>query len=348
MGFYFEALLFFCFFSSICGGGYKDGYGNYNSVILSTVTVTSTEVWSLKVDCWLVSSNWQLQLTQVHPTTITVWNTVTETNINTQSVTQTLTSIEVVPTTYVWVSTEIIDNTQTLEHTLTATETQTQTNVYTQTATQTDTATATIQETTTNFATVTQLSTVVQPTTFTSVWVSTQVIDNVNFQCFCCCHIPVLIFELINRLWQSSRLKRTLSHPCPPPSQLPLRQRRRPTPSPSLRSVLMSNPLPLPRFGWRPRLLIMWALGVIQNLGGTFYVNDRLRSLFRALPRPRHTMWPTYKQSPTSRLPPLPLLPPQQLLRFIRKPLSLSASARFVSVKYGIWINKINSVSFFI
>ena len=84
------------------------------------------------------------------------------------------------PTTYVWLSSEIIDNTQTLKYTLTATETQTQTNNYTRTATETDTATAIIQETATDFATVTQLGTVVQPTTFVSVWVSTQVMDDVS------------------------------------------------------------------------------------------------------------------------------------------------------------------------
>ena len=114
-------------------------------------------------------------LTQAVPTTITKFDTITKTDVDVQSVTQTNIS------TYVWVSTEIINNTQTVEHTLTATETQTQINNYTQTATESLTATETIQETKTDFATVTQLSTVVDPTTFVSVWVSTQVMNDVSF-----------------------------------------------------------------------------------------------------------------------------------------------------------------------
>ena len=146
-------------------------YNNNHTGVIITVTVTSTKV-CFKRSFFSLSLDWRFHLTQVLPTTITKWNTVTETDENAKSVTQTKTSI---------LSTEIINNTQTLEHTLTATETQTQTNNYTQTATKTDTATATIQETTTDFATVTQLSTVVQPTTFTSIWVSTQVMNDVSF-----------------------------------------------------------------------------------------------------------------------------------------------------------------------
>lgn len=40
--------------------------------------------------------------------------------------------------------------------------------------------TATVTDVMTDFMTVTQVSTVVQPTTITSVYVSTQVIDNVS------------------------------------------------------------------------------------------------------------------------------------------------------------------------
>ena len=108
------------------------------------------------------------------PTTITKWETVTKTDLDVNSVTHTNAS------TYVWVYTEIINNTQTLDYALTATETQTQSNIYIQTATETDTATTSIQETPTDFATVTQLSTVVEPTTFVSVWVSTQVMNDVS------------------------------------------------------------------------------------------------------------------------------------------------------------------------
>ena len=77
-------------------------------------------------------------------------------------------------------STEIINNTQTLEYT----------NIYTETATETDIVTATIQETTTDLATVTQLNTIVEPTTLVSVWVSTQVMNDVSFK--------FLIFFLIS------------------------------------------------------------------------------------------------------------------------------------------------------
>jgi hypothetical protein len=67
----------------------------------------------------------------------------------------------------------------------------------TQTATVTDMMTrfetATLTQIMTDMVTVTDVSTVIQPTTYVSVWVKTQVIDNVcttNFDIF-----PILIFD---------------------------------------------------------------------------------------------------------------------------------------------------------
>ena len=60
---------------------------------------------------------------------------------------------------------------------------QTKTLLETQTATVTDSftsvQTATVTDTMTDFMTVTQISTVVQPTTFVSVYVSTDIVDEV-------------------------------------------------------------------------------------------------------------------------------------------------------------------------
>jgi hypothetical protein len=62
---------------------------------------------------------------------------------------------------------------------------QTKTLVETNTATVTDKMTFVHTATQTQFetekVTVTQLSTVVQPTTYTSIWIKTDVIDNVRF-----------------------------------------------------------------------------------------------------------------------------------------------------------------------
>ena len=74
-----------------------------------------------------------------------------------------------------------MDHTKTQEYTLTATETSTQINIYTMTQTETDTATQTVSETYTDFVTRTELSTIIQPTTYTSVYISTDIIDNVSF-----------------------------------------------------------------------------------------------------------------------------------------------------------------------
>lgn len=157
-------------------GGYCNGQTvtMYNTIYQTVVSMTLLGAWQR----YHVP---QQTATQTVPYTVTVKETQTVEMTQTQQVTQTqiYTSVEVVPTTRVWVSTEIIDNTKTVDHTLTATETMVQTNVYTQTDVQTATATETLKQTQTDFVTMTEMQTVVLPTTYTKVWVSTQVIDNV-------------------------------------------------------------------------------------------------------------------------------------------------------------------------
>lgn len=102
----------------------------------------------------------------------TLTDTATETihQVETQFLTQTEVQTIVEPTTYVsvWVSTAVIDNTLTQFETQTATLTEQFTHLQTAFVTQTQV----------NDVTHTEISTVNVPTTFTSVWVSTEVVDN--------------------------------------------------------------------------------------------------------------------------------------------------------------------------
>lgn len=102
----------------------------------------------------------------------TLTDTATETiqQTQTQFLTQTEVQTIVEPTTYVsvWVSTAVIDNTLTQFETQTATLTEQFTHLQTAFVTQTQI----------NDVTHTEISTVNVPTTFTSVWVSTEIMDN--------------------------------------------------------------------------------------------------------------------------------------------------------------------------
>ncbi|THH08355.1 hypothetical protein EW145_g2769 [Phellinidium pouzarii] len=174
-------------YASMTAGGYSSlscGYGYTKAYDGSC----QAESWYTFSGCYetIIINNVEQCYTQTVTETMTQYNTVTETmtetmtDTNTITATEIMTSTELVPTTRIWVSTEVIDNTITNMYTLTATETETQINIYTQTATETDTETATSieQETQTQFVTMTDLSTIIQPTTYVSVYVSTDIIDN--------------------------------------------------------------------------------------------------------------------------------------------------------------------------
>jgi hypothetical protein len=195
--------------------------------------------------------------TQIVPTTITVHETKTQVVTSVQQLTYTsiATSVQVVPTTRVWVSTEVIDKTKIQEHTLTATETKTQTNIYTQTNTETDTATKTLKETQTNFVTSIQLSTVVQPTTYTSVWVSTAVINNVRLYAS---YFPRPDADRNSRHRLSRRRRPPRSPPSWHPFKLLPRRKQRQIMSPRRILSRRSNLRLWLRFGCRQKPKTMW------------------------------------------------------------------------------------------